>query len=92
MLTARRILDRGNRIKLAKDVRALLPFIRDTWELLEQTYNRGGRVLVEGTQGTGLSIFHGAYPYVTSRDTTVSGLPVRSRHFSDKGRKSNHGV
>jgi adenylosuccinate synthase len=71
--TARRILDRGNRIRLAKDVRALSPFIRDTWELLEQTYNRGGRVLVEGTQGTGLSIFHGAYPYVTSRDTTVSG-------------------
>jgi adenylosuccinate synthase len=71
--TARRILDRGNRITLAKDVRALSPFIRDTWELLEQTYNRGGRVLVEGTQGTGLSIFHGAYPYVTSRDTTVSG-------------------
>jgi adenylosuccinate synthase len=71
--TARRILDRGKRIRLAKDIRALLPFIRDTWELLEQTYNRGGRVLVEGTQGTGLSIFHGAYPYVTSRDTTVSG-------------------
>ena len=71
--TARRILDRGKRIRLAKDIRALSPFIRDTWELLEQTYNRGGRVLVEGTQGTGLSIFHGAYPYVTSRDTTVSG-------------------
>jgi len=71
--TARRILDRGKKIRLAKDIRALSPFIRDTWELLEQTYNRGGRVLVEGTQGTGLSIFHGAYPYVTSRDTTVSG-------------------
>lgn len=71
--TARRILDRGKRLQLAKDIRALSPFIRDTWELLEQTYNRGGRVLVEGTQGTGLSIFHGAYPYVTSRDTTVSG-------------------
>lgn len=71
--TARRILDRGKRTRLAKDVRALSPFIRDTWELLEQTYNRGGRVLVEGTQGTGLSIFHGSYPYVTSRDTTVSG-------------------
>ena len=65
----------------------LLPFIADTWELLEQTYKRGGRVLVEGTQGTGLSIFHGAYPYVTSRDTTVSGClseagisPIRVRN------------
>ncbi len=30
-------------------------------------------MLLEGTQGTGLSLFHGYYPYVTSRDTTVSG-------------------
>jgi adenylosuccinate synthase len=71
--TARRILNRGKRVRLAKDVRELRPFVRDTWELLERTYNCGGRVLVEGTQGTGLSLFHGSYPYVTSRDTTVSG-------------------
>jgi len=85
--TARRILDRGKRVQLAKDVPELMPFITDTWELLEQTYKRGGRVLVEGTQGTGLSIFHGEYPYVTSRDTTVSGClseagisPIRVRN------------
>jgi len=71
--TARRILDRGKLIKLAKDVPELRPFIRDTWELMERTYKTGGKVLVEGTQGTGLSIFHGQYPYVTSRDTTASG-------------------
>jgi adenylosuccinate synthase len=71
--TARRVLDRGKRVRLAKDVSELLPFVRDTWEQLERTYNCGGRVLVEGTQGTGLSLFHGYYPYVTSRDTTVSG-------------------
>jgi adenylosuccinate synthase len=71
--TARRILDRGKHVRLAKDIRELRPFVRDTWELLERTYNSGGRILVEGTQGTGLSLFHGPYPYVTSRDTTVSG-------------------
>jgi adenylosuccinate synthase len=71
--TARRILDRGKRVKLAKDVVDLKPFVRDTWELLESNYKAGGRVLVEGTQGTGLSLFHGIYPYVTSRDTTASG-------------------
>jgi adenylosuccinate synthase len=71
--TARRILHRGKRLKLAKDIRELQPYIRDTWEVLEHTYKTGGRVLVEGTQGTGLSLFHGFYPYVTSRDTTVSG-------------------
>jgi len=71
--TARRIVDRGKEVRLAKDVRELLPFVRESWELLERHYNSGGRVLVEGTQGTGLSIFHGTYPYVTSRDTSVSG-------------------
>lgn len=71
--TARRIMQRGKGVKLAKDIRELQPFIRDTWELLERAYNSGGRVLVEGTQGAGLSIFHGTYPYVTSRDTSVSG-------------------
>ena len=71
--TARRVLNRGKRVRLAKDIRELKPFVRDTWELLEHTYNTGGRVLVEGTQGTGLSLFHGSYPFVTSRDTTVSG-------------------
>jgi len=71
--TARRIMERGKDVRLAKDIRELMPFIRETWEVLEQTYKSGGRLLVEGTQGTGLSLFHGIYPFVTSRDTTVSG-------------------
>ena len=34
----------------------------------------GDRVIVEGTQGFGLSILHGEhYPYATSRDTSASG-------------------
>jgi adenylosuccinate synthase len=32
------------------------------------------RILVEGTQGTLLSLHHGHWPYVTSRDTTASGM------------------
>jgi adenylosuccinate synthase len=31
-------------------------------------------VIVEGTQGTYLSLFHGGYPYVTSKDVTASGI------------------
>lgn len=34
----------------------------------------GHNVLVEGTQGSALSLFHGNYPFVTSRDTNVAGL------------------
>jgi adenylosuccinate synthase len=31
-------------------------------------------VLVEGTQGTLLSLYHGTYPYVTSKDVSASGI------------------
>lgn len=71
--TARRITGRGSGVRLARDVKDLAPFIRDTWEILEKAYQSGKKVLVEGTQGSGLSIYHGSYPHVTSRDTSVSG-------------------
>ncbi len=60
-------------VRLAKDVRALTPYIKDTCAILDRAFARGQKVFVEGTQGTGLSLHHGAYPFVTSRDTTVSG-------------------
>jgi adenylosuccinate synthase len=34
----------------------------------------GYDILLEGTQGTGLSLTTGAFPYVTSRNTTAAGL------------------
>lgn len=71
--TARRIRDRGGSIKLARDYKELRPYIRSVWEELEKAYRAGWKVLLEGTQGMGLSIYHGWYPYVTSRDTTVAG-------------------
>ncbi len=71
--TARRILERGADMRLARDVAPLKPFIAPAHEILVDAYARGDRVLVEGTQGTGLSHYHGHYPHVTSRDTTASG-------------------
>ena len=71
--TARRIRERGGKVKLAKDYKELRPYIKSVWEELEKAYSDGKKVLLEGTQGTGLSIYHGSYPYVTSRDTTVAG-------------------
>lgn len=78
--TARRILGRGDSatgkapVRLARDVPELLPFTsRRAIDVLSEAFSRGHRVLLEGTQGTGLSLYHGTYPYVTSRDTTVAG-------------------
>ncbi|UUE97384.1 adenylosuccinate synthetase [Xanthomonas hortorum pv. pelargonii] len=51
----------------------LAPYIGRTEDLLEQAYRKGQSVLLEGTQGSALSLYHGAYPYVTSRDTNVAG-------------------
>ncbi|MGA2357843.1 MAG: adenylosuccinate synthetase [Terriglobales bacterium] len=66
-------MERGGKTKLASDYKELHPYISSTWEELERAYSAGSKVLLEGTQGTGLSIHHGCYPYVTSRDTTVAG-------------------
>jgi adenylosuccinate synthase len=69
---SRRVL-RGNDVRLAANVPELKPYLRPTVDVLEAGYKRGWKFLLEGTQGTSLSIFHGHYPHVTSRDTTVSG-------------------
>jgi adenylosuccinate synthase len=73
--TARKVLRTAAEpgVVLARDVAELRPFLRPAREVLEDAYARGQRILLEGTQGTGLSLHHGRYPYVTSRDTTVSG-------------------
>jgi adenylosuccinate synthase len=72
--SSRRILrGAGGRVELAADVKALRPYIRRTLEVLEESFYHGKRVFLEGTQGTGLSLYHGHYPHVTSRDTSVSG-------------------
>ena len=71
---ASRIMDRGNPPQLAGDIVSLRPFTNKTaLDVLNEELERGGRIQLEGTQGTGLSLYHGIYPYVTSRDTTVSG-------------------
>jgi adenylosuccinate synthase len=57
----------------AKNHPKLKPFIGSTFNELEDMYRNNKKILLEGTQGTGLSLHHGLYPYVTSRDTTVSG-------------------
>jgi adenylosuccinate synthase len=70
--TARKIM-RGETVRLARDVPELHPYVRPTLEILERAYAGGQRIMLEGTQGSGLSLHHGPYPHVTSRDTNVAG-------------------
>lgn len=76
LATARRILDRNKSLKkmtIAAHHAELKPFVRPARDLLDESFGQGHPVMLEGTQGTGLSLYHGDYPYVTSRDTTVAG-------------------
>lgn len=59
-------------IKFAKDDPRLKPYVREVTGLLNKSLQRGAEILLEGTQGMKLSLLHGEYPYVTSRDTTAS--------------------
>ena len=71
---ARKVLRAAKqKVRLAKDIPSLNHYIRPTADALDEAFSRGERVLLEGTQGTGLSLHHGDYPYVTSRETSVSG-------------------
>ncbi|MEM0262694.1 MAG: adenylosuccinate synthetase [Candidatus Nezhaarchaeales archaeon] len=62
------------RLKLARDFTELARYLCDVSSLVNRALDLGEKVLVEGTQGTFLSLYHGTYPYVTSRDTTASAL------------------
>ena len=86
--TARRIMGRSNDdTLLAQGVPDLKPYLCNALEVLDATLSHNGRVLLEGTQGTGLSLYHGTYPYVTSRDTTVSGCLAEAGIPPNKVRK-----
>lgn len=61
-------------LKLAKDVPELSLYIEDVSNSVNYALENNENVLVEGTQGTYLSLFHGGYPYVTSKDVTASGI------------------
>lgn len=57
----------------AKHNPSLHPFIADTHQILSRLFTEKKKILLECTQGTLLSLHHGDYPHVTSRDTTISG-------------------
>ena len=58
---------------LARDCSDLKPYLGSARKVIADAIVDGDRILLEGTQGTSLSLHHGQYPHVTTRDTTVSG-------------------
>jgi adenylosuccinate synthase len=67
--------DRAMRIlKLAKDFDSLSSLVIDVPLEINSAISANENVLIEGTQGTFLSLWHGTYPFVTSKDVTASGI------------------
>lgn len=48
--------------------------VEDTPQMIAQWQDGGDDVLIEGTQGSGLSLLHSHWPYCTSIDTNAAGI------------------
>jgi adenylosuccinate synthase len=73
--------------KLARDIPELRSYLSDVSAEINQALDQNKQVLLEGTQGLLLSLYHGTYPYVTARDTSASAIcseagvgPTRVNH------------
>lgn len=62
------------KLKVAKDYPSLNDFTTDVSSELNDIIDNGGSVLVEGSQATFLSVYHGSYPYTTSKDVCASAM------------------
>ena len=65
--------DRVMRVaKQARDMEPMEGFTADVPLEVNTALDEGREVFIEGSQGFGLSLYYGTYPFVTSKDTTAS--------------------
>ncbi|MBD2129588.1 adenylosuccinate synthetase [Microcoleus sp. ZQ-A2] len=71
----RKRIERNPSVCLAKNDERLREFVKPVVPFLRSHLAAGHRIIIEGTQGFGLSLLHSTeYPYVTSRDTTAAAF------------------
>lgn len=58
----------------AKDLPELAEYLLDVPKAINDELKQGNTVLLEGTQGFGISLYYGTYPFVTSKDTSASQI------------------
>ena len=54
----------------------VLPYVGDTVSMINDSYDSGKRILVEGANATMLDLDFGTYPYVTSCNLSIGGVAV----------------
>lgn len=60
--------------KLAREILGLSKYLTDVPQELGDAISQKKTVLVEGTQGTYLSLYHGTYPFCTAKDVCASAI------------------
>lgn len=74
-----RRVGRKQKFKFAKDIIEIKQYVRETNNFLRNCLSKNKRIIIEGTQGFGLSLLHSPYyPNVTSRDTTAASFVSES--------------
>jgi adenylosuccinate synthase len=58
----------------AKDLPELAEYLLDVPKAIDDELKKNNPVLLEGTQGFGISLYYGTYPFVTSKDTSASQI------------------
>ncbi len=68
-------MDRAMRsLKLARDIPELQSYLTDVSLEINDSLDQGDNVIAEGSQAILLSLFHGSYPFVTSKDTSAAAI------------------
>ncbi|MGZ5550917.1 MAG: adenylosuccinate synthetase [Nitrososphaeraceae archaeon] len=62
------------KLSLAMDCSEIKNYLNDVSCMIQSDLDKKNNVLLEGTQGTYLSLYHGGYPFVTSKDVTASSV------------------
>ena len=62
------------KLSIARECEQVKDYLKDVSTLIHSNLEKQNNVLLEGTQGTYLSLYHGGYPYVTSKDVTASSI------------------
>ena len=52
----------------------VLPLVGDTVELINDAWDEGKRILIEGANATMLDLDFGTYPFVTSSNPSIGGV------------------
>ncbi|KAL3150710.1 hypothetical protein ABBQ32_000497 [Trebouxia sp. C0010 RCD-2024] len=54
----------------------VLPYVGDSVSMINDAYDNGKRILIEGANATMLDLDFGTYPYVTSSNPSIGGVAV----------------